>query len=113
MKKEKIILGVELDEKKVPSKLSWSSSDHPSGNHKEEAKAFLLSVFSKTQLETLKIDLWTKEMQVTEMNQFFYNTLKGLADTYKNATNNNELASQIARFAQFFGEETDILPRSS
>jgi len=113
MKKEKITLGVQLDETKVPAKLTWSSTDSPNPNHGEEAKAFLLSIFSKDQLDTLKIDLWTKEMQVTEMNTFFYNTLKGLADTYKNATNNTELANQIARFAQFFGEETDVLPKSS
>ena len=113
MKKEKISISVELDESNVPSKLTWSSSDNPSGKGDDEAKAFLLSIFSKSQLDTLKIDLWTKEMQVSEMDRLFYNTLKGLSETYLKATNNNQLASDLARFAQYFGEETDILPRSS
>ena len=113
MKKETISIHVELDDSNIPNRLSWSSSDNPKGKTEDEAKAFLLSIFSKDQSDTLKIDLWTKEMQVSEMDRLFYNTLKGLADTYKKATNNSNLASDMARFAQYFGEETDILPRSS
>ncbi len=113
MKKETISIKVELDESNVPSKLTWRSSDHPNKKGEEEAKAFLLSIFSKDQMDTLKIDLWTKEMQVSEMDRLFYNTLKGLSETYKKATNNTNMASDMARFAQYFGEETDILPKSS
>ncbi|MEE9374336.1 MAG: gliding motility protein GldC [Saprospiraceae bacterium] len=112
MKKETISITIELDDSKVPSRLTWDSSDNPKGKKNEEAKAFLLSIFSKEKLETLKIDLWTKEMQVSEMDRLFYNTLKGLAETYKKATHNNDLASDMDRFAQYFGEEVDILPRS-
>ncbi len=113
MKKETISINVELDESNVPIKLTWRSSDHPNNKGEEEAKAFLLSIFSKDQMDTLKIDLWTKEMQVSEMDRLFYNTLKGLSETYKKATNNTNMASDMARFAQYFGEETDILPKSS
>lgn len=113
MKKETIAINVELDESNVPSKLTWTSSDNPVGQKVDEAKAFLLSIFSKDQMDTLKIDLWTKEMQVSEMDRLFYNTLKGLAETYHKATNNNQLSSDMARFAQYFGEETDILPKST
>jgi len=112
MKKEKIILSVELDEGNVPTKLSWTSSDNPSGESVSEAKAFLLSLFSKSDQETLKIDLWTKEMQVAEMDRLFYNTIKGLSETYKKATNNTPLAEDMAHFAQYFGEKTEILPKT-
>ena len=110
MKREKIIINVELDDGNVPSKLVWSSTDNPSGRVDTEAKAFLISLFSKEDKETLKIDLWTKEMQVSEMDRFFYNTIKGLADTYKRATNNVSLAEDMAHFANYFGEKTKILP---
>ena len=62
-------------------------------------------------MDTIKIDLWTKEMQVVEMDRFFFQTLKGLSDTYFKATNNAELASAMRQFVQYFGEQTEIIPK--
>jgi hypothetical protein len=51
-------------------------------------------------------------MQVVEMDRFVFQTLRSLADTYQRATNNNNLASAMQGFAEYFGEQTDILPKS-
>ncbi len=110
MKKAKITLDVQLDEDQIPIEIKWDSSDDP----KEkigESKAFLLSIFEKESLETLRIDLWTKELEVGEMNRLVYYTLKGLAETYHRATNDDRLANDLGRFAQYFGEETQVVPR--
>ena len=67
----------------------------------------------KESKDTLKLDLWTKELQVNEMDKLIYNTLSSLADTYYNSTNNQVLANHIKNFAQFFGEETEVIAPKS
>ena len=109
MKKEKIILEVELDDSNIPSSLNFQSGDATGKFSNTEVKAFLLSLFDKKNRETLKIDLWTKDMQVGEMDNFMFNTLKGLADTYKKATKNNVLADDFHQFVNYFGEKTHII----
>lgn len=78
----------------------------------EACKAMFLSLFNREQRDTLRIDLWTEDMQVQEMDRFVYQTLRAMSETYLRATQNKQMAEQMARFAQFFGEETEILPRS-
>ena len=68
-----ITLKVALDENRVPENLSWSAED--GGIQNEEAKAMLLSVWDSKNKESLKIDLWTKDMPVDEMKVFFHQTL--------------------------------------
>jgi len=107
-----IKINVGLDEKKVPVHIDWEASDNTNGEGAQECKAFLLSIFDKTSKDTMKIDIWTTEMQIVEMDRFFFQTLRAMADTYYKATQNKELASQMQRFVQFFGEETEIIPKS-
>lgn len=111
-KKSTISIHVELDKENIPMNIEWMSDDKPD-NKLESAKAFMLSIFDKDHKDTLKIDLWTKEMQISEMDRFIYNTLKGLADTYVRATNNTALANEMRQFIQHFGERTQILKRES
>lgn len=105
-----ITLGVRLDAELVPEKLSWQASAQP--QPPQQVKAFLLSLFENESRDTLKIDLWTKDMQVQEMDRFFYQTLRGLADTYLRATRNDPMAKAMEDFAQFFGEKAGIIPVS-
>lgn len=110
MAKSSVIeIQVNLDDQNVPNKIQWSASDGEQGS--AESKGMLLSLFDKDSLDTIKIDLWTKEMQVVEMDRFFFQTLKGLSDTYFKATNNTELASAMRQFVQYFGEQTEIIPK--
>jgi gliding motility-associated protein GldC len=108
-KTSSINIQVNLDDKNVPDRIKWNSSD--GGNVDEESKGMLLALFDKKSLDTVKIDIWTKEMQVVEMDRFFFQTLKGLSDTYFKATNNSELASAMRQFVQYFGEQTEIIPK--
>lgn len=106
-----INIKVGLDEQNVPIRLDWQSTDNPDSNAPQECKAMLLALFDKENLDTLKIDLWTKEMQVIEMDRFFYQTLRGMADTYFRATQNQELAKEMQKFVQYFGEKTEVLAK--
>ena len=107
----RIQIDVKLNEEKFPEAIEWSASDNPSGATSQVAKAMLLSFFDDETKDTLKIDLWTTEMQVVEMDRFFYNTLRALTDTYFKATGNKELATEMQQFVRHFGEQTQILPK--
>lgn len=105
-----ITINVQLDQDKVPELITWTASDL-AGEAPNDAKAMLLAFFDSESRDTLKIDLWTKEMQVMEMDRFFYQALRSLADTYKRATNNAQLASSMQQFAQYFGEQVEVLKK--
>lgn len=111
METKKIIIEVGLNEDNVPQKMTWQAEDNPEQKMPQECKAMLLSLFDKTNKDTLKIDLWTTEMEVAEMDRLFYNSLRSLSETYYKATNNKELANNMRQFAEYFGEETGIVPK--
>jgi len=111
MKKSEIKVEIELDDHKVPDLIRWSAPDQ--NQLEQEAKAMLLSFFDKNSRETLKIDLWTKDMQVVEMDRFFYQTLRSMVDTYFRATSNQNLAREMQKFVQYFGEQTEVIPKNN
>lgn len=108
-----IKIRVGLDEAQVPVHIDWAASDmHPEGTV-ESCKAMVIALFDEAHKDTLRIDLWTKDMQVIEMDRFMYQVLQSLSETYLRATNNRELAEDVARFAHYFGEKTEIIPKLS
>ncbi len=108
-----ITIRVGLDHERVPVKIEWAASDmHPAGTF-EACKAMAVALFAREQRDTLRIDLWTKEMQIQEMDRFMYQMLRSLSQTYLRATQNKDLAEEMARFAQHFGEKTEIIPKGS
>lgn len=108
-KNSKIEIAVALDESLMPIDMQLSGSDI---GEPQVVKAMLLSVFDMDRKETLKIDLWTKDMQVQEMDRFMFQTLRGLTDTYRKSTNNVAMSNQMAQFVEYFGEQTGIIPKS-
>jgi gliding motility-associated protein GldC len=110
-KTSQLRITVGLDEKNVPTSIEWDADDRPKNSKPLPCKAMLLSLFERETLDTMKIDLWTADMQVNEMDRFFFQTLRALADTYFKATQNRELAVDMQRFVQYFGEKTEILKK--
>lgn len=106
-----ITIRVSLDRDRVPLRIEWSASDMHEAGTFEECKAMAVALFDREHRDTLRIDLWTKEMQVQEMDRFMYQTLRSLSQTYLRATQNKELAEELAQFAHHFGEKTEILPK--
>lgn len=108
VKTSKIDITIGFNENKLPVDISWQSSDQAE-NAPVSCKAMLLAFFERETLDTLKIDLWTKDMQVVEMDRLFFQTLRAMSDTYQRATQNNVLANEMQKFVQYFGEKTEIL----
>jgi gliding motility-associated protein GldC len=100
---------VELDENKVPEKLSWDAKD--GGISNEETKAFLISVWDDKKKETLKMDLWTKDMPLDEMKQFFHQTLLSMSDTFYKATNDEKMTATMRDFCDYFAKKLDLLKK--
>jgi gliding motility-associated protein GldC len=99
MTESSIQIQVGLDENKMPVEISWSAPDNSTENTRK-AKAFLLSLWDGSDKAALRIDLWTKDMMVDEMEDFFYQTLMTMADTYQRATRHDDLAIEIKNFAR-------------
>lgn len=97
---------VELDENRIPEKLSWTAQD--GGVDAEEAKAMLMSVWDANAKETLRIDLWTKDMPVDEMKQFFHQTLVAMADTFQRATADEKMSDTMRDFCDYFAEKMEL-----
>ncbi|MFZ6051017.1 gliding motility protein GldC [Halocola ammonii] len=96
---------VELDENKVPEKITWEATDN---NAKDECKAVMMSVWDEESQNTLRIDLWNKEMTVDEMKKFFHQTLLTMADTFERATNEEKMALMMRDFCDYFAEKMDL-----
>jgi len=96
-----IKIQVTLDDDKMPETILWQAPDGGVPDL-QKAKALLLSLWDGEEKTALRIDLWTSKMMISELNDFYYQTLFGLAETYVRATKNTELAGEIKEFAKSF-----------
>jgi gliding motility-associated protein GldC len=94
MKKSEIKFQIELDENNVPEKIQWDASDKPESGF-SESKAISIALWDHLQKNTLRIDLWTKEMPVNEMKRFYIDCLGGLAQSVLTSTNDELMANEI------------------
>ena len=106
MKKSKISFEITLDENKVPKKIKWSAPD--GGIVNQDSKASFLSVWNHEKQETLKIDLWTKDMPVDQMNVFIHQTLVSMSETFYKATQNEKMTDAFKQFCNYFSENLNL-----
>lgn len=111
MQKSSITVDVTLDQDKVPHQILWqASSNGPEGP--QAAKAMLLAFWDGQEKSAMRIDLWTKEMMVDEMGDFFYQMMMTMADTYKRSTGQAELSQAIQMFAgDFYKKSRELLEK--
>ncbi len=98
---------IDLDENRVPEKLQWTAED--GGVNQQEAKAIMLSIWDSKVQETLRIDLWTKDMPVDEMKKFFHQTLVAMSDTFQRATDDQQMTDTMKDFCDYFAEKMDLI----
>jgi len=101
MKTSTISIDVQLNDEKVPEAIYWKASDSTIAEV-QRAKALMLAFWDSAEKTALRIDLWTKDMMVDEMADFFYQTLVTMADTYNRATQHEELVESMKKFAHEF-----------
>ena len=101
MNKSTIKIDVLLDDNKVPEQISWNASDS-SADTSQKAKAMSVAFWDGTDKTALRIDLWTKDMMVDEMADFYYQMFSTMADTFERSTKQIALSDDIKNFAQAF-----------
>jgi gliding motility-associated protein GldC len=103
-----INVSIGLNENHVPVEMKWSATD--GGIQNQDTKAMLLSMWDGAKNETLKIDLWTEEMSVEEMKQFFHQTLLTLADSFERATGETLICEDLRDYCYHFAQKMNVLP---
>ena len=94
MKKSTINFTVELDQNNIPDKILWEATDKPEPGV-SETKAICVALWDHAEKNTLRIDLWTKDMPVDEMKRFYIDCIGGLAQSALTATGDEFLSREI------------------
>lgn len=98
MKQSTIHFTIDLDEKNIPERISWDASDKQ--DDLSETKSISLSLWDHQQKNTLRIDLWTKDMPVEEMKRFYVDCLGGLAQSALTSTGDEFMANEINQLCE-------------
>jgi gliding motility-associated protein GldC len=101
MQTSTITIEVVLDNEKIPQQINWKA-DNSTAEDPQQAKAMMIAFWDAADKSALRIDLWTKDMMVDEMADFFYQTMMSMADTYHRATHQHELVDDMKNFAKDF-----------
>ncbi|MCW3105254.1 MAG: gliding motility-associated protein GldC [Bacteroidetes bacterium] len=109
MKQSEIKFTVTLDENNLPEKIDWSAED---GMEKSASKAVMIALWDANENNTLRIDLWTKDMMVDEMKQFYHQCLLSMADTFERATGEGDSAKEMRAYAQHFAEKLNLIEKT-
>ncbi|MBL0356767.1 MAG: gliding motility protein GldC [Chitinophagaceae bacterium] len=101
MIKSSINIDILLDQHKIPQQINWSASDSAAAME-QRAKAMCLAFWDAADKTALRIDLWTKDMMMDEMADFYYQMFMTMADTFNRATHQEELTADMKKFAKEF-----------
>lgn len=105
--KKTIKFEIDIDENHLPIDIKMSASDIEE-KEDNKIKALMISAWASENKETLRIDLWTKDMPVNEMFIMYYQTMIGMAGTLERSTGKNKLAGALLDYCEFFAEQTNI-----
>ncbi|MBX9782218.1 MAG: gliding motility protein GldC [Chitinophagaceae bacterium] len=97
--KSTISIDVMMDEGRVPEMITWKATDS-TADMDQRAKAMMISFWDGADKSALRIDLWTKDMMVDEMADFYYQTLMTMADSFLRATNSTDISTDMKEFAK-------------
>jgi gliding motility-associated protein GldC len=101
MRHSKITIDVRMDQKNHPSSIAWTATDS-SIKEAQQAKAMMLAFWDEQKKSMLHIDLWTTEMTVDEMAEFYFQMMSTMADTFSRATAHKEFVTHMKDAANGF-----------
>lgn len=105
--KKEIHIEVSLDEKNIPESIEWKAQDMQNID-RASCRAMILSLWDHRNKDTLRLDLWTKDMTVDEMKIFFHQTLVTMADTLERSINDERISGDMRDFCEYFAEKMEI-----
>ncbi|MCC5927406.1 MAG: gliding motility protein GldC [Bacteroidetes bacterium] len=106
--KKQVRINVELDNENVPKSIEWDAED--AGMDEPTAcRAMILSMWDHRKKDTMRLDLWTRDMTVDEMKIFFHETLLTMADTLEKSIADERIAGDMRDFCHYFAEKMEII----
>lgn len=106
MKTSEINFKVTVDENHLPVNISWEAKD---AGEKSDSKSVMIALWDANENNTMRIDLWTKDMSVDEMKKFYLQNVLTLTDTYTRATSDENTAKEIKAFFTEMGKKMGVL----
>lgn len=104
MKKSTIHIEVELDSDNIPENITWQASDNPEGDAPQKTKATSIALWDHETKQTLRIDVWSKDMPVDEMKKYYIDMIGGLAQSVMNATGDEFMSGEMKKLCDTFVE---------
>src|SRR5678809_1482450 len=105
MKTNELTFRVQIDENNLPQSIEW---DAPDSGKKNLCKSLMVAMWDAHENNTLRIDLWTKDMTVDEMKKFFHQNVVTLTDTYIRATGDEATGKKVKGFFSEVGKEIGV-----
>ncbi|MCP4124948.1 MAG: gliding motility protein GldC [Bacteroidetes bacterium] len=90
---------INLDKDNLPEVITWKASDGPQ-EEERACKSIAIALWDKEERNTLRIDLWTKDMPIDEMHTYFLQNLMTLSDSYVKATGNPSIKDDMLAFCK-------------
>lgn len=107
IEKKEVRIEVELDGEKIPKSILWSATDDAVEGG-TLCRAMILSLWDPDRKDTLRLDLWTRDMTVDEMKIFFHQTLTTMADTLERSIGDERISGDMRDFCSWFAEKMEI-----
>ena len=97
---------VTVDENHLPNNIKWEAKE---AGELGDCNSIMLAMWDKNENNTMRIDLWTKDMSVDEMKKFYHQNIITLTDTYVRATGDEKTANKVRAFLKELGKEMNVL----
>ncbi len=106
MKSSEIKFKVTVDENHLPLNIEWEAEG---AGEKSDSKSVMIALWDAKENNTLRIDLWTKDMMVDEMKKFYHQNIMTLTDTYVRATGDEATANEVRLLFNKIGKDIGVL----
>ncbi len=106
MKTSEINFKVTVDDNHLPVNIEWEAKD---AGEKSASKSVMIALWDAKENNTMRIDLWTKDMSIDEMKKFYIQNVMTLTDTYIRATNDEATAKEVKALFSEIGRKQGIL----
>jgi gliding motility-associated protein GldC len=106
MKTSEINFKITVDENHLPVNITWEAKD---AGEASVSKSIMIALWDAHENNTMRIDLWTKDMTIDEMKKFYHQNIMTLTDTYVRATNDNATAEEVRTFFTEVGKKIGVI----
>jgi gliding motility-associated protein GldC len=94
MKTSSINFTIQLDSNNIPEKIEWDATEKPDSGL-SETKAISINLWDHVQKNTMRIDLWAKDMPVDDMKRFYIDCVGGLSQSVLSSTGDEYIANEM------------------